>query len=60
MSAVYNPQADLMAEIERLELECRELRVRLDQTTTPADRKVLEKQLKETKEAIVNLQKRLD
>lgn len=60
MSAVYNPQADLIAEIERLEIEARDLRKRLDHARTPDDVAVLEQQLGDVKSAITRLQARLD
>lgn len=59
MSAVYNPQADLMAEIERLEAEARDLRRRLEQTQSPTDKVVLKEQLDETKSDIARMQARL-
>lgn len=60
MSAVYNPQADLRAEIERLELGCRDLRRRLAAADAPADRTVLTEQLTDLEEQIARLQARLD
>lgn len=60
MSAVYNPQADLRAEIERLELDCRDLRRRLGAAGSPADRSVLAEQLAELEERIARLQAKLD
>ena len=38
MSQVYNPEADTMAEIERLELEVRDTRRRVEHARTEADR----------------------
>ncbi|MCS7033689.1 MAG: hypothetical protein NZ561_06795 [Phycisphaerae bacterium] len=60
MSAVYNPQAEVMAEIQRLEAEARELRRRLTLAAGKEDRKVLSRQLEETEQAISRLQARLD
>jgi regulator of replication initiation timing len=60
MSAVYNPQAELIAEIERLEIEARDLRKRLDHASTPEDLAVLEQQLADVQAAVVRLQARLD
>lgn len=59
MSAVYNPQADLMAEIERLEVESREYRKRMEQALRDADKLVLRQQLDEIKQSIVRLQAQL-
>lgn len=60
MSAVYNPQADLMAEIERLEVEARDYRKRIEAAKAEQDRKVLTQQLEEIKQSIQRLQARLD
>jgi hypothetical protein len=49
MSTVYNPEADVMAQIERLELDARDLRRRMDHVRNAEDRRVLNKQLSEIK-----------
>ena len=59
MSAVYNPEADTMAEIERLELEARELRRRIEVARNDEDRRVLQRQLDELKTDISRLQAQL-
>ena len=59
MSAVYNPEADVVAEIERLELDARDLRRRLERVRNGEDRRVLERQLREAEEDIARLQERL-
>ncbi len=59
MSAVYNPESDLMAEIERLELEAREILRSIEHAHNAADKRVLNRQLKELYDAIVYLQARL-
>ena len=59
MSQVYNPEADTMAEIERLELEAREARRRIEHARNEADRRVLNKQLGELREQIEFLRQRL-
>jgi peptidoglycan hydrolase CwlO-like protein len=59
MSSVYNPEADIMAEIERLELEAKELRRKIDYTQNEDDKRVLNKQLNELKEEIEVLRSRL-
>jgi hypothetical protein len=59
MSQVYNPESDTVAEIERLELEVRDLRRRVEHVRTEADKRVLNRQLTELKEQIQFLQSRL-
>jgi hypothetical protein len=59
MSQVYNPEAEVIAQIERLELDARDIRRRIDHAHTQADRRVLNKQLAEIKNDIVRLQARL-
>ncbi len=59
MSAVYNPEAETMAEIERLELEARDIRRRIEQAHKNEDKRVLGRQLKEIEEQIESLKKRL-
>ncbi len=54
MSAVYNPQADVIAEIERLELEAREIRRKVEHVRNVEDKRVLNRQLQEI-ELQVNL-----
>jgi urease accessory protein UreE len=52
MSTVYNPEADVIAEIERLELDARDARRRVERAHTPSDKRVLNRQLTEIKERI--------
>ena len=59
MSQVYNPESDLMAEIERLELEARDVRRRVEHARTEADKRVLNRQLKELEEQVDFLRRRL-
>ncbi len=59
MSTVYNPESEIMAEIERLELEVRDTRRRLENAKNDADRKVLNKQIDELKAQIEFLRKQL-
>jgi len=59
MSIVYNPEADLMAEIERLELSARDLRRRIERARTRDDKRVLNKQLGEIEDQIEVLKTRL-
>ena len=59
MSSVYNPESDVMAEIERLELEGREIRKRVEHARNEDDKRVLNKQLEELKKQIEFLQAKL-
>jgi hypothetical protein len=59
MSHVYNPESDTVAEIERLELEARDIRRRVEHARTEADKRVLNKQLDELKTQIQYLRTRL-
>ncbi len=59
MSTVYNPESEIIAQIERLELEAREVRKRIDQAAQKEDRRVLNQQLKELEEQIDLLRARL-
>ena len=59
MSAVYNPESDTIAEIERLEIEARDLRRRLEHAPGAEDKRVLNRQLKELEEQVDFLRKRL-
>ena len=59
MSAVYNPESEIIAEIERLELEGRDIRRRVEHAHGPEDKRVLNKQLEELKQQIEALKKRL-
>lgn len=59
MSHVYNPESETVAEIERLELEARDVRRRVEHARTEADKRVLNKQLEELKVQIQYLRNRL-
>ena len=59
MSQVYNPEADVIAEIERLELEARGIRRRVEHARTAEDKRVLNRQLKELEEQVEHLRLRL-
>lgn len=59
MSQVYNPESEVMAEIERLELEARQIRRSVEHARTEADKRVLNRQLQELKEQIERLRVRL-
>jgi len=59
MSAVYNPEADLIAEIECLELEARRIRRSIEHVTGQEDRRVLNRLLQELKDQIAFLRQRV-
>lgn len=59
MSQAYNPEATWMAEIERLVLEARSIRRRIEFAHTPQDRRVMNRQLQEIEDEIRLLQTRL-
>lgn len=59
MSQVYNPESDVIAEIERLELESRDTRRRIDHAKNAEDRRVMNRQLGELRDQIEYLRKRL-
>jgi hypothetical protein len=59
MSAVYNPEAEVIAEIERLELDARRIRRTIEHAINQDDRRVLNRQLQELKDRITFLRQRL-
>jgi hypothetical protein len=59
MSAVYNPEAEVIAEIERLDLHAKDLRRRISNARNEEDRRVLNRQLRELQEEFTRLQSRL-
>ena len=59
MSTVYNPESQIIEEIERLEFEAREVRRRVEHARTEGDKRVLNRQLKELSEEITLLQARI-
>lgn len=59
MSQVYNPESDQAAEIERLALEAREVRRRIERARNVQDRRVLNRQIQELEEQIQFLQQRI-
>ena len=59
MSQIYMPEVEQIAEIERLELEARNARRRIEHVVNIADKRVLNRQLRELEEQITFLQARL-
>ncbi|MEO6434731.1 MAG: hypothetical protein ABIP55_03080 [Tepidisphaeraceae bacterium] len=60
MSTVYNPEADVIAQIERLELEVRSVRKRIEHARSEPDKRVLNKQIEELMSEIDFLRAKLD
>ena len=60
MSTVYNPEADLIARIERLELEMRSVHRRIEHAHSEADKRVLNRQIEELKSEIEFLRNKID
>jgi hypothetical protein len=56
---VYNPEADTIAEIERLELELQDLLRRVVRMQNPEDQRVVNRQINELKEEVALLQARV-
>ena len=59
MSSVYNPEADVIAEIERIEMVARDLRRSIEHAKNPEDRRVLNRQLQELQDQIGFLRQRV-
>jgi predicted nuclease with TOPRIM domain len=59
MSQVYNPESDIIAEIERLEMEARSIRRRVEHVRNEQDKRVLNRQLQELMEHVEYLKNRL-
>lgn len=59
MSTVYNPESETIAQIERLELEAREVRRRIERSRHDEDRRALNRQLEEVQRQIDILRARL-
>ncbi len=59
MSTIYNPEAETIAQIERLELESRDIRRRIEHAHSQDDKRVLNEQLNELRLRIEFLRSRL-
>jgi hypothetical protein len=59
LSAVYNPESEVIAEIERLELEARDMRRKIEHVHTDADRRALNRLLADVRDRIGYLRNRL-
>ncbi len=59
MSTVYNPESELIAEIERSEIEARDMRRKIDVARHDEDKRVMGKLLRELEERVAYLRTRL-
>ncbi|HZL35567.1 MAG TPA: hypothetical protein VFC78_09680 [Tepidisphaeraceae bacterium] len=59
MSQVYIPETEAIARIERLELDARDVRRRIDHARNANDRRVFNRQLEDIKREVTHLQSRL-
>lgn len=59
MSTVYNPEAETIAEIEKLEIELPGLLRRLARASSEDDKRVLQQQIDEVQQAIAALRGRV-
>jgi nucleoside-triphosphatase THEP1 len=59
MSQVYNPEAEVIAEIEKLELDAREFRRKVEHVRNAEDRRVLNRLLGELRDRISFLKRKL-
>jgi hypothetical protein len=59
MSTVYNPESQIIEEIERLEMEARAIRRKVEHMRNESDKRVLNRQLRELGEEITLLQARI-
>jgi hypothetical protein len=59
MDAVHNPESEIIAQIERRELEARDIRRRVEHARNEADKRVLNRQLAELQQEIEILRSRL-
>lgn len=60
MSTVYNPEAETIARIEALEMEVRNMRRRIEHAHTPADKRVLNRQMNDLQHEIGFLRHQVD
>lgn len=59
MSVGFFTESEVMTQIERLELEARDVRRRIEHAHTPQDKRALNRQLEEIKQSIIILRFRL-
>ena len=56
---MFNPESEIIARIESLELEARDIRRRIEHAPTPEDKRVLDQQLGELATEITRLRERI-
>jgi urease accessory protein UreE len=59
MSQVYNPEAEVISEIEKLELEARDFRRKIEHVHSAEDRRVMNRLLNELRDRITFLRRQL-
>ena len=59
MSVVFNSESEVTTQIERLELEARDVRRRIEHAHTPQDKRALNRQLEEIKQSVAILRAHL-
>jgi hypothetical protein len=59
MSQVYNPEAEVIAEIEKLELDAREFRRKIEHVRNVEDRRVMNRLLGELRDRISFLKRKI-
>jgi hypothetical protein len=59
MSQVYNPEAEVIAEIEKLELDAREFRRKIEHVRNAEDRRVMNRLLGELRDRISFLKRKI-
>jgi urease accessory protein UreE len=59
MSQVYNPETEVISEIEKLELEARDFRRKIERAHTNEDRRVMNRLLTELRDRITFLRRQL-
>ncbi len=59
MSQVYNPESELIAEIEKLELEARDFRRKIEHVKNSEDRRAINRLLGELRDRIIFLKRRI-
>jgi len=59
MSASYNPEAEVIADIERLEIEARDIHRKIEHVRSQEDKRVLNRLLRELRDQIEFLRQRI-
>ncbi len=59
MSQVYNPESETIAEVEKLELEAREYRRKIEHVHNNEDRRAMNRLLAEVRDRIAFLKRKL-